>query len=232
MQSIEKVNLSGTNQIRFMAQPNNSETKESSVKKYFTAPNVILGSLATIGVLGMADVLICKGKHLNKLTGKGKELEEALSRATTAETKLKGTENKLKSAEAKIEEVLTSSKKDTEEIKVLKEKLAQLETKIRPGRIEETLLKKFQNLYIECENFGPEVTKYIRTELDKALKIHGYKFVEPTNLKYKNFSDLEFSKFYSYEQAAINNIDVTSHAIVDSNNNVILKGHCFVPETI
>ncbi len=226
MSNIEKVNLSGTNQIRFMAQPkNSSESKESSVKKYFTAPNVILGSLATIGVLGMADVLICKGKHLNKITGKGKELEEALSRATTAETKLKGTE-------AKLEEILASSGKDAEEIKALKEKLAQLETKIRPGGIEETLLKKFQSLYIECEDFGPEATKYIRTELDKTLKMHGCKFVEPTSLKYKSFSDPEFSRLYSYERAAISDIDVTAHAIVDRNNNVVLKGHCFVPETI
>lgn len=101
MQSVEKVNLSGSNEIRFMTQPeNSSEAKESSVKKYLTAPNVILGSLATIGVLGMADVLICKGKHLNKITGKGKELEDALSKATAAESRAAAAEAKITTSEA------------------------------------------------------------------------------------------------------------------------------------
>ena len=204
MSSVEKVNLSGVNQFHFTAQTeNNSESKETSVKKYFTAPNVILGSLATIGVLGMADVLICKGKHLNKLTGKGKELEEAVARATTAETKLQGVEEKLEELLAKLPKVLDSQNANLD-----------------------VMLKFCQKLYIECDDFGPEAVKYIRKQLSKTLNTAGFKFAD---IKPK---DLNFERYYNVEKAAIENFDMTAPAIIKKDTGeVVMKGHYFIPES-
>lgn len=204
MSSVEKVNLSGVNQFHFTAQTeNNSESKEISVKKYFTAPNVILGSLATIGVLGMADVLICKGKHLNKLTGKGKELEEAVTRATTAETKLQGVEAKLEELLAKLPKVLDSQNANLD-----------------------VMLKFCQKLYIECDDFGPEAVKYIRKQLSKTLNTAGFKFAD---IKPK---DLNFERYYNVEKAAIENFDMTAPAIIKKDTGeVVMKGHYFIPES-
>lgn len=204
MSSVEKVNLSGVNQFHFTAQTeNNSESKETSVKKYFTAPNVILGSLATIGVLGMADVLICKGKHLNKLTGKGKELEEAVARATTAETKLQGVEAKLEELLAKLPKVLDSQNANLD-----------------------VMLKFCQKLYIECDDFVPEAVKYIRKQLSKTLNTAGFKFAD---IKPK---DLNFERYYNVEKAAIENFDMTAPAIIKKDTGeVVMKGHYFIPES-
>lgn len=221
MSSVEKVNLSGVNQFHFTAQTeNNSESKETSVKKYFTAPNVILGSLATIGVLGMADVLICKGKHLNKLTGKGKELEEAVTRATTAETKLQG-------VEAKLEELLAKSGEDAKEIKALKEQLSKLPKVLDSQNANLDVMLKFcQKLYIECDDFGPEAVKYIRKQLSKTLNTAGFKLAD---IKPK---DLNFERYYNVEKAAIENFDMTAPAIIKKDTGeVVMKGHYFIPES-
>lgn len=78
---------------------------ENKSKELLTEPNAILGSLATIGVLGMADILIYKGKHLNKLTGKNKQLQEALGKTATAETKLKALKKEALDFEKTIKEL-------------------------------------------------------------------------------------------------------------------------------
>ena len=221
MSSVEKVNLSGVNQFHFTAQTeNNSKSKETSVTKYFTAPNVILGSLATIGVLGMADVLICKGKHLNKLTGKGKELEEAVTRATTAETKLQG-------VEAKLEELLAKSGEDAKEINALKEQLSKLPKVLDSQNANLDVMLKFcQKLYIECDDFGPEAVEYIRKQLSKTLDTAGFKFADIKP------EDLNFERYYNVEKAAIENFDMTAPAIIKKDTGeVVMKGHYFIPES-
>ena len=96
IQSQEQVSTNNINSPNFKGE-NTSQTEK---KKSYLAANAVLGTLATIGVLGMADVLICKGRHINKLTGKGKELENALTRATNAEENLAA--NKAKMAEASL----------------------------------------------------------------------------------------------------------------------------------
>lgn len=86
----------------------NFKPKENSAarsKSSLNATNLILGSLAAIGVLGVADILLCKGKHINKLSGKSKELEEAVTRATTAEVRAASAETKAASLENKIASV-------------------------------------------------------------------------------------------------------------------------------
>ncbi len=224
MQSIEKVNLSGTNQIRFMAQPeDNSETKESSVKKYFTAPNVILGSLATVGVLGMADVLICKGKHLNKLTGKGKELEEALSRATTAETKLKGTE-------AKLEELLAISGNDGEKIKALEDNINKLKAKlsdldgIEGGK--KIFLETIQTLYHDAQTLDRNAKQRFCEIINDCLEQLGCKIVEPSK-------DLDSKNFYIEYSGKLKDVNMAKPAIINiETGECILPGRAFYPESM
>ena len=91
IQSQEQVSTNNINSPNFKGE-NTSQTEK---KKSYLAANAVLGTLATIGVLGMADVLICKGRHINKLTGKGKELENALTRATNAEENLAANKAKM-----------------------------------------------------------------------------------------------------------------------------------------
>lgn len=241
MSNVEKVNLSGTNQIRFEAQPKNSnEAKESSVKKYFTAPNVILGSLATIGVLGMADVLICKGKHLNKLTGKGKELEEALSRASNAENRAATTETEASKIREQLNDLIAQIKETTGikgELKVTgKGANINLKNESRDevfgiGNIIHVPLHKAgngQSVLINLQEFYFRLSELPageqKAELLKHLKYtfkkSGYEVVE------------EFKPEINFEIHSNPNLkapEVTVPAIIDKNGTTILKGIAVLP---
>ena len=97
-------------------QPQNTTTPTNNDNK-IGAKDIVLGSLATIGVLGMADVLLFKGKGINKLTGVAKKLKaneqklknaeeltaKAEERAEKAEKKLNIAEARVKQAEADVE---------------------------------------------------------------------------------------------------------------------------------
>jgi hypothetical protein len=103
MASVERIGIAPVN---FRGNDNKTQdVKTTDLKKYVTPTNVALGSLASLGVLGMADILICKGKHINKLTGKGKELEEALGRATSAETRATGLETALNKLQEQYDKI-------------------------------------------------------------------------------------------------------------------------------
>ncbi len=241
MQSIEKVNLSGTNQVRFMAQPeNSSEVKESSVKKYLTAPNVILGSLATIGVLGMADVLICKGKHLNKITGKGKELEEAVSRAASAENRAATIETEASKIRKQLDDLINRLKDTTgikgevkitgegENINLRNESMYQVFGRgnkihaplhnVEHGR---SVLGKLQGFYEQVSELptGEDKTKLLES-IKRTFKKFDYEVVE------------EFKPGIDYEICTNPNLkapSVTVPAIIDKNGNTILKGTAVIP---
>ncbi len=76
MSSVDKVGVLRSSNVSFSSQPKGEENGKKRTKNSVIAVNVILGSLAAVGVLGMADILICKGKHISKLTGKSKFIPE------------------------------------------------------------------------------------------------------------------------------------------------------------
>ncbi len=110
-----RVNFKGTTPQETSSQ---QTTKKAEIGDIALKAGV--GSLALLGVLGAADVVLCKGKHINKLTGQNGKLDEALSRATNAESKLTAAEAKATNAETKlaeVEEKLNTVKAESDENK-------------------------------------------------------------------------------------------------------------------
>lgn len=70
------VNNSGVNSIPKQVNFNGHSTGNNS-KNRLNAKDLILGSLAAVAVLGISDILICKGKHLNKFISKAKNVVDA-----------------------------------------------------------------------------------------------------------------------------------------------------------
>ena len=101
-------------------QPQNTTTPTNNDNK-IGAKDIVLGSLATIGVLGMADVLLFKGKGINKLTGVAKKLkanEELKQKLKNAEELTAKAEERAEKAEKKA--------KDAEELIAEKEEKAEI----------------------------------------------------------------------------------------------------------
>ena len=74
--NVEKVGAVSARKADFSFKSSNNEKQNSGIKEHLNLRNTVLGTLATLGVLGMADILIFKGKHISKLTGKNKYIPE------------------------------------------------------------------------------------------------------------------------------------------------------------
>jgi predicted nuclease with TOPRIM domain len=227
MASVERI---GNASVNFRENDNKTQdVKTTNLKKSVTPTNVALGSLATLGVLGMADILIYKGKHINKLTGKGKELEEALSRATSAETKVAEAETKITGLETKVQEITENSATSIDKLKKkvddLTKELAKTKDIADLYKLNrDNLLKRVQSLYYDVEAFGEETTAHIRKKFSITLRTMGLEIVDTPSKALKEGFSVETA-------AAIDSIDVTAPAIVEAGTNrVVLKGHVFVPE--
>ena len=199
MTTVNKINTIGVNSASLTTLQENNKTSKTSLKQYLTATNIILGSLATIGVLGMADVLICKGKHINKLTGKGKELEEALTRATEAESRTTNTQTEIQ----RLQSIINNFNENKKGL-----------------RLHETgqginVLEWLQRVYAEEAGDSPVIEKEIR----KLMKLSEYEFTNYTEQLANNF---EIS-------AANIPVEVTTKpAIIDKRTGeIVLNGvHC------
>lgn len=193
---VSSVNNSVTN-LSFGDNQEN-KTSGSNIKKYLTVPNVILGSLATIGVLGMADILICKGKHINKLTGKGKELEEALARATEAKSRATNAQTEIQRLQSIINNFNESSK---------------------GLRLHETgqginTLEWMQRVYAD----NPENQEIIK-EINKLMKLNGYEFADYME---------QLAEHFELSAANIKHAVTTKPAVIDAiTGEVKIPGvHC------
>lgn len=199
-------------------------------QKLLTPQNIILGSLASLGVLGMADIFLCKGRHLEKISGRHTGLEEAVAKAKAAETKLSATETKLQNTEFKLdktEQKLKELQDDLQKIQQEKEQLVNDSTGKSVWELHcESMLIRFQKLYTECQDFGPEAEKYTKKVLRQTLKHIGMDFLEVTP------NHPRFSELCTLEPAGIKNFHLNSVPIVYlSDGRVVLKGHCYVPMT-
>lgn len=118
-----------------------SKTKDDNKKNYLV-PNIIIGSLATLGVLGLADLLIYKGKHLNKFYKQCEELKVGMEAKEQSIRKLEeksevlskskeDLKRRIRAFEEKIEEMEYTTNQDKKEILNLKKKIAQLEEDLK-----------------------------------------------------------------------------------------------------
>jgi hypothetical protein len=226
MASVERIGIAPVN---FRGNDNKTQdVKTTDLKKYVTPTNVALGSLATLGVLGMADILICKGKHINKLTGKGKELEEALGRATSAETRAVEAETKITGLETKLQEMTKSKAESLEamknKIEEMKKELNSIHSGMSADNIKSTLLRKLSLWYTDVAEFGEESATYMRAQFKKLLSQLHCEFVEKLTPEFEDCFELS-------RAPKIDKIDFVNPAIIDKETQqVLVKGHVWVPE--
>ena len=207
-------------------QPQNTTTSTNNDNK-IGAKDIVLGSLATIGVLGMADVLLFKGKGINKLTGVAKKLkanEELEQRAKNAEELIAKTEERAKKAEKKA--------KDAEEL-IAEKKEAAIDWKRKYYKLKSEKPQKLplhennpgmilwlQKVYANAQSFSKEEKDY----LTKRIK----------NVLYADYYDLKDSgKTNVFELAVDSDLkapELNMPAIIhNKTGKVVLPGKIFIP---
>ena len=177
MVSVSGINSARVNFSAKMGSDVNSHSSTSdnklqadSVKKYFTVTNAVLGSLAMIGVLGMADMLLCRGKHINKLTGKSEKLEQTV----------KNLENKLSVSEEKCTEL---ENKLVEQSKKIKEAAnLNADSKFNNDSWAHDVRNIYSDAYGIIEEGKPELAKPIMRRTRIALSNNGYKLTDAKEL--------------------------------------------------
>jgi hypothetical protein len=154
------------------------------------------------------------------LTGNGKELEEALGRATSAETRATGLETKIQEMTDQHAKSLDAMKAKIEEL----EKLLHDNHGMSADGIKDTVLKKLSLWYTDVEDFGEECATYMRGQFKKLLKFLHCEYVEKLTP--------EFEDCFMLEKAPkLDTIDLTSPAIIDNETKQVrIKGHAWVPQ--
>lgn len=154
-----------------------------------TALKAGVGSLALLGVLGAADVVLCKGKHINKLTGQNGKLEEALNRATSAETNLADALGRATNAESKLAAAEAKNSSLAENIQQMTEQLRQTEENSRSAEEfynnNHGTIKWFQNAYAALADMPKEAQNYLGKRI-KSILHSNYSELQDTGLM-RNF---------------------------------------------
>lgn len=201
-----------------------------------TTPNIILGSLATVGVLGMADVLIYKGKHLSKITGKTKELEEV----TSSTTVLEKVNKQLKDLTARLKQVagmegeteivgegefvnLVTNGKDYKRLFAHGKNAFIIPLDLSSsGGMALRELRKIYTDYVVLLPESPQKTELLE-RVRKSFDYLGYELVE----KY----DENLVDCFEFSQGApsLKDIKVTIPAILDKNGDLVESGLAVFP---
>lgn len=216
-----------TNDINHeVKQPQNTTTPTNNDNK-IGAKDIVLGSLATIGVLGMADVLLFKGKGINKLTGVAKKLkanEELKQKLKNAEELTAKTEERAVNAEKRAKEAEESYAERKEAAAYWEDEYDKLLRK-KPQKLPlhecyPNVLKWFRKAYADAQDFSKEEKDY----LTKRIK----------NILYANYYDLKDSgKINVFERKVDSDIKapvLKSPAIINNKTgDVVLPGKIFIP---
>ena len=104
MEGLNSPKLKLNQQSTVVAPKTDNASKNTEKKKTISTSSAILGSLASVSVLGMADILLTKGKYITKLTGKGRGLEREV---LELKNKIKGLDTQISEANNKISELVT-----------------------------------------------------------------------------------------------------------------------------
>ena len=216
-----------TNDIRHeVKQPQNTTTSTNNENK-IGVKDIVLGSLAAIGVLGMADVMLFKGKGINKLTGVAKKLkstEELEQRAKNAEELIAKTEERAKNAETRAKNAEANFTSAETKINKLEDELDKLkEEKVQKRPLHENdsnILQWFQMVYADAQDFSKAEKDYLIKRIEK--------------ITHKNFYDLKNSgKIDIFEKEVDSELKApklySPAVIYNKTGKVILPGKLFIP---
>ena len=207
-------------------QPQNTTTPTNNDNK-IGAKDIVLGSLATIGVLGMADVLLFKGKGINKLTGVAKKLkanEELKQKLKNAEELTAKAEERAEKAEKKA--------KDAEELIAEKEEKAEIwKSDYNKLRVDFPTLPLHVNAPVVLE-WLQMVYSDANKEFSKADKDYMLKRIK--NIAYALHYDVRDSgKINVFERVPIQEFKAPklfSPSIIDNRTGiVVVPGKIFIP---
>ena len=205
-------------------QPQNTTTPTNNDNK-IGAKDIVLGSLATIGVLGMADVLLFKGKGINKLTGVAKKLKANEQKLKNAEELTAKTEERAVNAESKLNIAEARVKKAEADVEMWKADCSKLkEEKLESRPLHENtpiVLRWLQEVYSNA-----------RLEFSKADKDYLLKRIK-TIANSKCYDVRDSGKCNVFELAMDSDLkapELNMPAIIhNKTDNVVLPGKLFLP---
>lgn len=158
-------------------QPQNTTTPTNNDNK-ISAKDIVLGSLATIGVLGMADVLLFKGKGINKLTGVAKKLKANEQKLKNAEELTAKTEERAVNAESKVKNVEENYTKAKTEIDKLNAQIDDLKKnsnqKLPLHECYPCVLEWLQKVYADAQDFSKPEKDYLLIRIKNIAEVIGY----------------------------------------------------------
>ena len=207
-------------------QPQNTTTPTNNDNK-IGAKDIVLGSLATIGVLGMADVLLFKGKGINKLTGVAKKLKANEQKLKNAEELTAKTEERAVNAETKVKNVEENYTKAKTEIDKLNAQIDDLKKnsnqKLPLHENDFIVLRNLQQWYADAQNFSKPEKKYLTVRIKKLLHNRCYEVTDS-------------GKFDAFELAVDCDIKAPKlqlPAIIynktGKKDNVVIPGKIYIP---
>lgn len=213
------------------SQPNNATTISNNDSK-IGAKDIVLGSLATIGVIGMADVLLFKGKGINKLTGVAKKLKasegmeqrakNAEELAAKAEERAVRAETRATDAEARVAEL--HRKLDVASGERLADLAAERERQRPLHEGFPDVVKWYQGVYSDALDFSKNEKDY----LPKRIK----------NILYQNHYDMQTSgKAKCFEVSVDHGHDLKAPklvmpTIISNETGRVFPGKFWVPKSM
>ena len=205
-------------------QPQNTTTPTNNDNK-IGAKDIVLGSLATIGVLGMADVLLFKGKGINKLTGVAKKLkanEELKQKLKNAEELTAKTEERAVNAEKRVKDAEELIAEKEEIIEGYKSELKEEKLKSRPLHENSPIVSNWlQMVYADARlGFSKADKDYILKRIKILLNDQSYEIRESGKIK---FFEREMDSYLKAPK-------LYSPSIIDERTGkVVLPGRLFLP---
>lgn len=200
-------------------------------KKIITVPNVIIGSLMTVGVLSLADMIIFKGKHINKLTGTATKLKNAAMQAQSAEARALSLETRAVNAEALINGLKIENTKLGDKIRTLATQFDQLSASAsKPRRLHQdhpNVLKWLQNAWADVQDMPAEVQKHFQKRIKFLLDQSYYQLVTDGMATIKG---KPAERFFETEMTSRITKPVTElPAILNELGEMILPGKLYFP---
>lgn len=219
-----------TNDIRHeVKQPQNTTTSTNNENK-IGVKDIVLGSLAAIGVLGMADVMLFKGKGINKLTGVAKKLkstEELEQRAKNAEELIAKTEERAKNAETRAKNAEANFTSAETKINKLEDELDKLkEEKVQKRPLHENdpnILQWFQMVYADAQDFSKTEKDYLIRRIENIAHSSHYNVISSGKIDV-------FERKLGYG----NNVPEVFYPAIEYNKTgkVVLPGKIYMPKSM
>lgn len=229
------VNLNSVPNITFRAKKQGENAQPQKTDIGGIALKTGVGALALLGAIGVADVALCKGKHLSNLNREYSELSSNLAIAeqklAKSEAKAAEAKERLAKAESKISEYIDLANSKEAQVNEANTENMNLKMKLDRLRLLETsypnILEWFQARYADLSEMPKDVQKFFGKRIKSILRQNGYDLHDDAS----KLSDKKYLSMFSQQpDVYLTSPELYAPAITNSKTGkVVLPGVVHVP---